>query len=397
MKKFITLCCMITAVLSATSCDKPGNEYTGTNYIYLISETNSMYDTNDDAIDITVQLTTALKQDLTLTFAVTEDEDGIIILEGNPLTIAAGEKTGTITVKTKELTGLAKNFTITLNTGETKLPENVEWKEDFTFTVHTSAVPELTQEQTAIVEAYKAKTGIDLTQYLGLVEVNTVYTASNSESGVLNEPITITGKTTIVLSEQSTKDKPVLKMTVNPMGLTDELYKKIRSLTVENADWYDEYSLPCYQTLMNAINWTKNSVETFSVTLDGIALNEDKSIDFVKDLSYYDEEFEEEVTLFKVNFEYYFSAYEKEKAAIAAGDITPDEDWQYDSTANPDLFLNCEDISEDLYGDYEEDGIVNYIKPSAIISNDNMVFSFPIYNYNDYNYSKVVATYTPNK
>lgn len=394
MKKIFALCCMAAAVFASVSCDPADDGYTGTNYIYLTSGTNSMFDTENDAIDVTVQLTASLKEDLVLTLAVAEDEDGIITLEGNPVTIPAGSKTGTVQVRTEELaSGLSKNFRITLDMKATVLPEKVAWKEDFTFTVHTSAVPELTEEQQAIVEAYNKKTGIDLTEYLGLVEVTTVYTASNPDSEIPNDPITITGKTTIVLSEQATAEQPVLKMTVNPMGLTDELYKKLKSQTVGNTAWYDEDNLPCYQTLMKEIDWTPESDETFSVILDGIIVKEDKSIEFVKDLSYYDEEYEEDVILHKVNFEYVFSAFEREKAALAEGKIgvAVDEDWAYDATADPDMWLNSEDISEDWY----ECG--NYVAASATISDKAMVFTFPVYNTNDYDYSKVVATYTPNK
>lgn len=394
MKKIFALCCMVAAGFASVSCEKTDDGYTGTNYIYLTSGTNSMYDTENDAIDVTVQLTASLKEDLTLALAVADDEDGIITLEGNPVTIAAGAKTGTVKVRTKELSaGLSSNFRITLDRDATVLPEKVAWKEDFTFTVHTSAVPEFTEEQKAIIEAYREKTGIDLTKYLGIVDVTTVYTASNPDSEIPDEPVTITGKTTIMLSEQATADQPVLKMTVNPMGLTDELYRKLKSLTVNNADWYDENNVPCYQTLMTEIGWTSESVETFSITLDGIFVNDDQSVDFVKDLSYYDEEYEEDVTLHKVDFEYMFSAFEREKVALAAGKIGTevDEDWAYDATVDPSMWLNTDDISEDGY----EYG--NYVEASATISDEKMVFTFPIYNYNDYDYSKVVATYTPNK
>jgi putative lipoprotein len=394
MKKIFALCCIVAAGFASVSCEKTDDGYTGTNYIYLTSGTNSMYDTENDAIDVTVQLTASLKEDLTLTLAVADDEDGIITLEGNPVTIAAGAKTGTVKVRTKELSaGLSSNFRITLDRDATVLPEKVAWKEDFTFTVHTSAVPEFTEEQKAIIEAYREKTGIDLTKYLGIVDVTTVYTASNPDSEIPDEPVTITGKTTIVLSEQATADQPVLKMTVNPMGLTDELYRKLKDLTVNNADWYNENNVPCYRTLMTEIGWTSESVETFSMTLDGIFVNDDQSVDFVKDLSYYDEEYEEDVTLHKVDFEYMFSAFEREKVALAAGKIGTevDEDWAYDATVDPSMWLNTDDISEDGY----EYG--NYVEASATISDEKMVFTFPIYNYNDYDYSKVVATYTPNK
>lgn len=392
MKKFMTLCCMAAVIAAAASCEKSEEGYTGTNYIYLTSTTNSMYDTADDALEVTVQLTTALAEDLTLTFKVPEDETGVITLEGNPLTVKAGEKVGKITVKTSEIDELEHNFVITLDTDATTLPANVAWKEDYKFTVSSAGIPDLTEAQTAIVEAYKAKTGIDLSKYLGLIEVTTVYTAS-SENEVPEAPKTIKTRSKILLSESATVDNPVLKMTVNPMGITDELYKKLVSITVNSVYWIDENAYPAYKQLMEAIDWTTSSTESFSVTLDGITLKEDKTIDFVTDFSYYDEDYEEDVPMFKVNFEYSFSAYEREKSALEAGIIgtAVDEYWPEDATANPQVWLNCDDISEDQYE------LGNYIESSASISEDAMVFTFPIYNQTDADYSKVVATYTPNK
>lgn len=393
MKKLLASCCIATAVLAAVSCEKPENGYTGTNYIYLTAASNSMYDTEDDALDVTVQLTTALDADLTLTLKVENDEADIITIEGNPLTIKAGEKTGAVTIKTKELeSGLSKNFRITLDNEATVLPEKVAWKEDFTFTVHTSAVPELTAEQTAIIEAYRQKTGIDLTDYLGLVDVTTVYTASNPDSDIPNEPITITGKTTIILSEQSTADSPVLKMAVNPMGLTDELYKKLRGSTVLSDYWLNENAYISYRQLMEAIKWDANSEEIFSVTLDGIALHDDGTIDFVDEVECLDG-YGDEVIQTKVNFEFNFTAYDREKDALAEDKIgtAVDEYWSEDATASPEYWLNSDDISEDAY----ECG--NFIEYSAGISGEALMFTFPIYNTGDCDYSKAVVTYTPNK
>lgn len=384
---------MAAMVAAAASCDKPvDNGYTGTNYIYLTSATNSMYDGADDAIDVTVLLTTSLSEDLTLTLAVAEDTEGVITLEGNPVTIKAGSKEGKIKIRSKEVDETSRVFRLSLDKA-VKLPGNVAWKEDFTFTVNSSAVAELTDEQRVAVQAYMEKTGINLLHYIGVVDVTTVYTASNPDSEIADEPVTIKGKTTIGLSGASTVDNPVLKMTVNPMGLTDVLYKKLISSTVASEYWIDEDASPSYRQLMAAIEWSASSKETFAVTLDGIVLNDDGTAEFVKEITFTDPVYDEEVTQTKVNFEFAFSAYEREKIALSEGRIGPefDEEWYSDATANPIVWLNSEDISEDLF----ECG--NYVEASSSVSKESMTFTFCIYNTNDYDYSKVVATYSPRK
>ena len=369
---------------------EPETGYEGTNYIYLESASSSMYD--NESLEISVLLTTALDQDLTLTLK-TDDTEDIITLEGNPVTIPAGERSGAVTVKSAELSENSMNFRISLDES-TVLPENVKWDKDFTFTVNS--VPELTDDQLAIIEAYKTATGIDLSKYLGLVKVSTVYTAASIETEIPLDPVTVSGITAITLSEESTADQPVLKMTNNPMGIQDILYSKLKSLTLENPDWTNEDASPDFKTLLDAIEWTSTSTETFTMSLDGIKPKADKTVEFLDEVTFIDS-YGDEVTQTKVPFEFYFSAYEREKEALAAGKIgtAVNPEWYYTATVNPASNLNTDDVSEDTWE------VGNYIAPSASISTDKMVFSFSIYNSMDasydYDYSKVVATYTPNE
>ena len=68
------------------------------------------------------------------------------------------------------------------------LPENVELKEALAFVVTPVVVEEQnpTDEKTALLNAYKEATGIDLTKYIGLVNVSTVITGTDPDSG---EPV----------------------------------------------------------------------------------------------------------------------------------------------------------------------------------------------------------------
>ena len=144
---------------------------------------------------------------------------------------------------------------------------------------------------------------------------------------------------------------------------------------------------------MTEVPWTEN--ETFSMSLDGIKPMTDGTVEFTADIT--EIQYDEEVTLTKVPFEYEFSLYEKEKQALADGSIgtAVDEYWMEDATYNPSYQLNYEDISETVAIDEYEAS--NWIKASATISNEELVFTFSMMNYIDYDYTKVVATYTPNE
>lgn len=396
MKKIFTMCCAAAAMLAGiVSCEEPETGYTGINYIYLESDANSIYDMEEASLEITVRLTTVLNEDLILTFDVPDDSDNIIVLDGNPVTIPAGSTTATLVVKPMPLSTESATFTVTLD-DSTILPENVSWSGDFKFTVMSSAMEELTAEEQAIIDAYLDKTGIDLAKYIGLVNVTTVYTAP-TEDGYPMQDETIRGITAIKLSEESTAEQPVLKMTYNPMGIQTKMLDKLKSSTYDNQEWDSDYNFECFKVLKQQVPWTDS--ETFSMSLDGIKLQSDGNVEFVADKSYFDEDYEEDVKLFIVPFEYSFSLYEKEQQALADGKIgaeaTSEQYWDETATYSPSFYLNCYDTTEETAN--EEFEPANWVASSASISNEKLEFTFCMYNYVDYGYTKVVATYTPNE
>ena len=397
MRNLLMFGCILAAMAGFISCEDDNNGnggYEGVNYIYLTSQNGktTIYETDEEPLVIDVMLTAALEKDLTLTFALTGTE-GVVSIEGNPVTIKAGEKTGSFNVVSKNANVLEEtaNYTVALD-ASTVLPENVELKESLSFVVTPVIVEEQdpTDEKTALLNAYKESTGIDLTKYIGLVNVSTVITGTDPDSGEPLEPRTVNGKTLIELSESATAEAPVLNMTTNARGIEDYMYQILRSVTVDNDDyWYGEYTMPCYATLMTALNWNKTSEEVFSMSLDGITFGAEGAIEFLgQGLNQY----EEEITI--VPFDYSFTAYDRELAAIESGDFNPSEDpdWMYDATANPYYHLNCDDITEDWY---EMDG--NWIEASASVSETALTFTFCVYACSlDSDYTRIVATYTPN-
>jgi len=385
MKKILFFSCIAAALLSFVGCEETGNDYDGTNYIYLSAKDGktTLFEADSAPLTVEVMLTKTLEEDLSLTFAL-QGTAGVVELTGNPVTIKAGEKTASLDIVSlnKNILDAAANYTLSLD-ASTVLPEGVALKDAFTFVVTPVAVEALTEAQMAIIEAYKTATGIDLAKYLGVVNVSTVITGTDPDTYEPLAPQTVTGKTIITLSESSTADVPVLKMVANPMGIQDHMYQILRSVTVDADDyWYGEYALECYASFMNAINWSKTSTEVFAMSLDGIKLNSDKSIEYLGDGK---DQYDGDITV--VPFDYSFSAYDRELSV----NIEKDDEWASDATANPYYHLNCDDITEDLY----EGG--NWVEASAEISNESLVFTFCTYAcYLDGDYTRVVATYTPN-
>jgi hypothetical protein len=406
VKRFSILGCIAAALLSFVGCEPTtGNEgYEGTNYIYLESDggRTTIWEQDDAPLAVKVSLTTALEADLSLTFAL-EGTAGVLELKGNPVTIKAGEKTATVEIISLNAGKLeAKtNYTLTLDAANS-LPEGVALKSGFQFAVTPELVADaLTSDQKAIIEAYKKTSGVDLSKYIGYVNVSTVITGIDMD-GELFEKNVNDGKTLVTLSENSTAEKPMLKMLANPMGVEDHFYSLLKAMTVENVEYWfpemDESELPegevnpfaCYTNLCEKISWNAESPEQFTMSLDSIVFDANKNIEFVHEV--YNKHVDDKFAV--VPFKYDFSAYNREIAAIAANEWDNTDAFP-NCTADPTCHLNLTGILEDDWGG--EDNI--FVEPSAVITEDGKLvftFCFDYYSAYAYDYTRVVATYTPN-
>ncbi|MGN0190315.1 MAG: DUF4929 family protein [Candidatus Cryptobacteroides sp.] len=379
-----SIICALAAMVVAVACNKTQDPaYEGTNYIYLSSKAQSMSEGQLTPIVVDVTLTTTLKSDLILDFEI-EGKEGVLELVGTPLTIKAGEKTGQFSIVSKQAGILkeAENFKVNL-APDCVLPEKLSLKNTVSVTVSIEEASTLTkEEQEAVVEAYKTATGIDLSQYLGLVSVSVKISSYDEET---EEPIdnVIEGSTNIILSEESSVECPVLKMTSNAMGIQDILYKALRASTVASEFWTDEEYYPKHIELMELTGWNADVDVSFTVSLDNIRLNSDKEIQFTGSGL---DQFEEEITI--VPFAYDFAPYAKELAAIENETFDKEED--YDATVNPVYWLNCYDITTN--DEFESD---LWVESKAVISNEKLEFTFCYSNYIDSDFNRVTVTYSP--
>lgn len=389
MKKIFLFGCITAALLSLAGCEETGNDFTGTNYIYLETKDGktTLFETDSEPLTVEVMLTKALEDDLQITFELAGPE-GVVELSGNPLTVKAGEKTASFSVVSLNANVLESSATYRIGISSL-LPEGVQLKEPLQFVVSPMTSEALTDEQKAILDAYKTTSGVDLAKYIGAVNVSVEYVGFDNENEVPLDPVTFTGKTLITLSESSTSELPVLKMLSNPMGIQDKMYATLRAMTVESSDWCDAEYYPDNTGLMNAINWNAESQEVFSMSLDGIKVNADKTIEFLGTGA---DQYGDEIVI--VPFEYDFTAFEREKKAVADGTFVKQEEYAFDCTANPAYHVNNTTIEYD-YCEYGEEG--NYVEASASVSDESMIFTFCVYMCNnDYDYTRIVATYTPN-
>ena len=353
---------LLTAAVAMTSCnEEKATGYSGTNKIYLTAAENNAVITESitTPLEVEVTLTSSVETATTLNFRLEDDTQELLHLEGNPVTIAAGEKSATLQVVSNAKNLLIESTYITLGIDAAQVPEGMELAEALRIRVNPNpAVPELTEKQKALLAGYQEKYGVDLTAFLGVMECKTTLhiPGGGSTTEFATEPYSrdITGLTVITLSEESTADMPVLKMTDNPMGLTEYLYWVFRQNTIDDDEVWnskeEDLVNPSIPYLMEAINWTPTSNETFNVTLDGIkCLNVSTSgadLDILGEAKAYEGTDYETVYSPVVPFEYSFSAWDRQKAILDTGDADMMDAYISGGSAEPSCYLFAASCSQ---------------------------------------------------
>lgn len=349
MKKFYfyAVGALMLPFLASCGDDKEDSGYTGVNQIYLSAENPVVEETESTPLTVNVDLTTAYAQKVTLNFEILNDEKEIIRLENNPVTIPAGSKSATFQVisNQKELLTEDTYFEIGISTFPLN---NMKLNSSLRVRVKPNLqIPELTESQKVLIEGYKSKYGIDLTNWLGAVTYHTKVESPASEYlPPFAKPFTreFDGKTIITLSDQSTEELPVLKMVNDPMGLTEYLAWVLRKETIENNEfWYGEHASPAYAQIMELLSWNKANPGTFTMSLDGLKL---KNIsDGTATVDFLPVSVPDVRTI--IPFEYTFSPWELQKKMIKEGNQIAVDLEKTDGTANPAHYLQVSDVAKD--------------------------------------------------
>lgn len=380
-------------LLYSCSDNNEPNNYKGKNFILLSAKNESIVfsENEENPLVINVDLTTSCSKDITLNFQLLDDKDGVLELEGNPVTIKAGSTKGSFKVKSKLKDLLIEERFIKVGISDFPL-ENMGMKSPLVLCVKPNPIiPQLSDSQKALLKGYKEKYNIDLSSWLGLIDCKTV--VKSPEGGSTQNFVSaftkeIKGKTLITLSEKSTPEQPVLKMIDNPMGLTEYLYWVMRKVTIEDGEFWTQRDNE--QKLMKMINWDKNTTEEFSMTLDNIKLqniNSDSS-----ELYFLGEKkntYDDLITA--VAFDYSFTPWSRQKKLLDKGDAEAKEVYEYGGSASPESHLFSSDITKDEFGDE-----LNFFKPSGKIDfkKGEMTFHFVFDHTNAGGYSQITVSYT---
>lgn len=404
MKKitFMLMCmlAMLTGFSACSSSDNDGDKPM-TNYVSISAEGNNIInEDDDDEVKFNILIGNTLTADATINLSLEGNDDNVATLSSSTISLKAGAKTASFTVKSNKKSLLKSDRVLTVKATFSDANMKTDGKA-VTLTIKPdSDIPVLTAEQQKLIEGYKQNLNIDLTKILGKVKVVTKVTFNDDDKIDINnnkDTRSFSGVTIITLSEKATADKPVLKMVSNAMGMAAFNYEMLRKKTVEDTEYWTQ--MPYGKAVMENINYDYNK-ETFTMTLDGIEVNPDMSLKFTgSKVNVYDKE------ITTVPFDYTFSAWNRLKAMADANESFVVDEGETKTkipvqdiidgggSLNPYLFFD----NTDVIADGEETEYKNiYVAPTGKIdfTNGKMTFAFPWYLENTNGCQRVEATYT---
>ena len=404
MKKitFMLMCMLaILTVFSACSSSDNDGDKPMTNYVSISAEGNNIInEDDDDEVKFNILIGNTLTADATINLSLEGNDDNVATLSPSTIALKAGAKTASFTVKSNKKSLLKSDRVLTVKATFSDVNMKTDGKA-VTLTIKPdSDIPVLTAEQQKLIEGYKQNLNIDLTKILGKVKVDTKVTFNDDDKIDINnnqDTRSFSGVTIITLSEKATADKPVLKMVSNAMGMAAFNYEMLRKRTVEDTENWTQ--MPYGKAVMEHINYDYNK-ETFTMTLDGIEVNQNMSLKFTGSKV---NVLEEEITT--VPFDYTFSAWDRLKAMADANKsfVVDDGDTKTEvsvqdiidggGSLNPYSFFDNTDVVAD--GEETEYNTI-YIAPTGKIdfTSGKMTFAFPWYLENTYGCQRVEATYT---
>lgn len=404
MKKIsLLLLALLSMTVSLTSCsdDDNGDKTQQSNGVQMtVSGEASIYEDDANGVTVDVLLAFAPETDQTITLSLENNGDDVARLDNTTLSIKAGSKTARFKVLSNGKGILVNNRVLTVSATFSDSNMHLSGSAPSITIMPRADLPELSEAQKALIEGYKTKFGIDLAKVLGKVSVSTSITFNDDDKDTYNEgndKRNYEGTTIITLSDQATEDKPVLKMTTNPMGLTSFLYEMMRKQTVEDYEYFNNADVPYSYAAVQASGYDYTS-DTFSVTLDGLAIDPATgAIDFTATQTGV---YGDEITV--VPFSYLFSAWERLKAKAEAGETVEitegDETVSYaladiiemGGSLNPSNYLGTTTIDTNYWES------ILYVTPTGKIDFNagTMTFAFPWDFANAYGYEQINVSYS---
>lgn len=383
----------IVAVLSSCNADDTtSKEYKGENKIHINPTTSTFIkDNGDDELAFDILLVKATNEPITLQFELennTADQQSILELLTPTVTLATGEKKAQVRLKSKSRRAIKETTSVVLHVVHNSSTLPIAMRTAITILPLTE-LEALTPQQIILLDLYKAK-GLDLYPLIGEISAETkIDFPGGSTIDNLNTPqkLTVKGKTVLTLSDKATAQQPVLKMVSNAMGIENYLYSLFRNETIDDLTYWNNQNPdapPANKEIMQLINLTRLSAETFEVLLDDIRIDlHTKEISFIAPISnLYNSDFE------AVPFQYKYSAWTRLQKLLAEGNPFAIENYEMGGSVNPADYINTEQIIVD---DYNND---TWKETKATWTENKLNFRFIMWHQNADGYIYFSTEYT---
>lgn len=382
---------VLVASTILTSCsDDAIPVFSGDVSVTLINKTSTEVIEGEAAtFTYDVVLSNTFKEDITINFNLDELTNYPNLLSIEPVTIVKDQTKGilkvTATKKPDAENVLANDLKLTFAIKDYQGVTNKLYLADnYIVTVKAEeGITPLTADQQALIKHYKSQ-GIDLSMWIGKIPVQVkVVTAPNGSFAPFetSQTLNYTGITHITLSENATKDKPLLVMTKNAFGLSEYLQYVFRHETVLNTEYWNEPSQASIQEILKALGtdrvtkWEKKEY-AFNVTLDNLEFKSGGTIDFVRENGTYDdytnylEPLKPEGKNFNaVDFRYEFELW-NEFVTLAKNNSDLVNHMQQGGSIHPGNYIPETNILEDEWGES------NWVAPTSSYNATEMNFKF---------------------
>lgn len=255
---------LLFVVTYVTSCKDPNEEdLSGISILLVKKGLEKVTEGMEKTLEYDVVLSEPLSRGLTLEFGLVNAKENSVsytdIFEipmgddkkpkGLRVIIKAGQTKAVLKVKNKKKVdaekSLKENAIYQFNLRNYYGVKNsITLKDPLKITVEADkAITPLTSDQKKMFAAWK-KAGIDLSKFIGKVNVATKVTVSSDDATHFGAPFTIskvmhtyTGQSIITVSSKATTSKPILIFTKNAMGLNDLLQHTFRKKTIEDTQF----------------------------------------------------------------------------------------------------------------------------------------------------------------
>ncbi|ALU74503.1 hypothetical protein AUW17_04130 [Tenacibaculum dicentrarchi] len=408
MRIFKSLFFVLIASTLLTSCSEDDSipSFSGDVSVTLINKGSTEVIEGEAATFVyDIVLSSAFKQDITINFDLEELVNYPNLLSIDPVIINKNQTKGILTVtavqKPDAENVLADNLNLTFAIKDYQGITNKLYLAD-NYVIKVKAeegITPLTKEQQDLIKHYQSQ-GIDISMWIGKIPVQVeVVTAPNGLFAPFetSQTLNYTGVTYITLSENATKDKPLLVMTKNAFGLSEYLQYVFRNETILNTTDWNEPSQAAMQGVLKAlgderiIKW-KNKEYAFNVKVDDLEFKTGGKVDYVRENNTYDlyanfTDPNRAKDLAAVDFQYEFPLWD-ELLVLANENADLKEHITTGGSLHPNNYIGYSTIITDDW--YEGD----WITPTSSYNETEMNFKFNTDHENSGSYDIVTVKFT---